>query len=107
MRYAVRIGLAAVILSAALGANGAGAQGYDEGYDRPPPRRGYDDDREMRVPPRRATGFNCDAVQSGLSGLQPFSCPLPGPRPLGVRCFCDLPVVSFRGPRTVVGRVVP
>ena len=56
---------------------------------------------------REPVGFNCDAVQQGLSGPKPFSCPLPGPRPLGVRCFCDLPIASFSPPQTAVGRVVP
>lgn len=101
--------LAAALLGAALGSSAAFAQSYDEdGYDAPPPRRvyryeeGYD-----RPPPRRAAGLNCDAVQPGLTGLKPFSCPLPGPRPLGARCFCDTPIAPFTGPRTLVGRVVP
>ncbi|GJD96438.1 hypothetical protein [Methylobacterium iners] len=104
MRPAYRAGLAALILFGAIGAQGAAAQYDDEDYDRPPPR-GYD---ERRGPPRgRSVGLNCDAVQSGLAGLQPFSCPLPGPRPLGTRCYCDMPIAPFNGPQTAVGRVVP
>ncbi|WP_292505935.1 hypothetical protein [Methylobacterium sp.] len=102
-----------------MGSHGASAQYYggydrpppsyyDDYDDRPPPRRPYADDRVRRgPPPGRSTGLNCDAVQSGISGLQPFSCPLPGPRPLGARCFCDMPIASFSRPQTAVGRVVP
>lgn len=119
LRLTYRIGLSAIILASAIGSQSASAQYYgydrpppyevDEGYDRPPPRRGpYGDERVRRgPPPGRATGLNCDAVQSGISGLQPFSCPLPGPRPLGARCFCDMPIASFSGPQTAVGRVSP
>ncbi|WP_375408125.1 hypothetical protein [uncultured Methylobacterium sp.] len=119
MRLAYRIGLSAVILASAIGAHGASAQyrgGYDrpppgyedDGYDQPPPRRGpYGDERGRRgPPPGREIGLNCDAVQSGIAGFQPFSCPLPGPRPLGARCFCDMPVAAFSNPQTAVGRVV-
>ncbi|KQP52537.1 hypothetical protein ASG40_06705 [Methylobacterium sp. Leaf399] len=107
MRLAYRIGLSAVILASAIGSQTASAQYYG-GYDRPPPPRYQEDDGYDRPPPRRrAVGLNCDAVQSGISGLQPFSCPLPGPRPLGARCFCDMPIASFSAPQTAVGRVVP
>ncbi|AWN42366.1 hypothetical protein DK389_20030 [Methylobacterium durans] len=58
-------------------------------------------------PARGPVGYNCDAVQQGLSGPQPYSCPLPGPRPLGARCFCDMPIASFSTPQTAVGRVAP
>ena len=107
MRPAYRIGLAAAILAGAFGSQTARAQYYDEGYDRPPPRRGYYEERAVRPAPRRATGLNCDAVQQGLSGPQPYSCPLPGPKPLGARCFCDMPIASFSTPQMAVGRVVP
>ncbi|GJD36215.1 hypothetical protein [Methylobacterium aerolatum] len=69
----------------------------DEGYAPPPPRR--------RVV--REAGYNCEAIQRGLTGPKPFSCPLPAPRPLGVRCFCDLPIASFSPAQTAVGHVVP
>lgn len=103
----VTLGLAALVAFAAAGSLApAHAQYYDDGYDGPPPRaRAYRD--WGGPPPRRATGLNCDAVQSGISGLQPFSCPLPGPRPLGARCFCDMPVSFLNGPRMAVGRVSP
>ena len=118
MRPAYRISVMVAALAATLGSQGASAQYYDDGYDRPPPRRYYDDrgppprraygDPYARPAPRRAaTGLNCDAVQSGLIGFKPYSCPLPGPRPLGVRCFCDMPIASFSAPQTAVGRVVP
>jgi len=106
-RDSLRLTIAALVLAAALPGNAARAQyveepaygapsGY-EGESRPAPRR-----RE-RIP----VGFNCDAVQQGITGPKPFSCPLPGPRPLGVRCFCDLPIASFSPAQTAVGRVVP
>ncbi|WP_336485485.1 hypothetical protein [Methylobacterium nigriterrae] len=107
MRPATRIGLAAAIIAGALGSHSASAQYYEEGYGRPPPRRGDYEERAVRPGPRRAVGYNCDAVQQGLSGPQPFSCPLPGPRPLGARCFCDMPIASFSTPQTAVGRVSP
>lgn len=121
MRPAHRIGLAALILAGALGTQTASAQYYDDGYGRPPPRRAYDyDDRDAPPPPRRrayeergrpvpreAVGLNCDAVQSGITGLHPYSCPLPGPRPLGARCFCNMPLAPLSAPQTAVGRVVP
>lgn len=107
MRHIISLGLAAVL--ATLPMQAAWAQ-----YDGGPPRRGdegYEDARpaypERRARPARAVGLNCDAVQQGLSGPQPYSCPLPGPRPLGARCFCDMPIVSFSPARTVAGRVVP
>ncbi|NEU10975.1 hypothetical protein G3T14_02360 [Methylobacterium sp. BTF04] len=122
MRPAHRIGLAALILAGALGSQTASAQYYEDGYGRPmprraydyddrdvppPPRRGYYEGRERPTAPRRATGLNCDAVQSGFTGPKPYSCPLPGPRPLGARCFCDMPISPMSGPQTAVGRVVP
>jgi len=73
-----------------------GAPAYEEEYA-PPPRR--------RVV--REVGYNCDAVQRGLTGPRPYSCPLPGPRPLGARCFCDLPIASFSPAQTAVGHVIP
>ncbi|MFC6788504.1 hypothetical protein ACFQE0_02010 [Methylobacterium komagatae] len=88
----------------------ADAQYYDgprDGYYRRAPA--YEE--EYAPPPRRRVvreaGYNCDAVQQGLTGPKPYSCPLPGPRPLGARCFCDLPIASFSPAQTAVGRVVP
>ncbi|UYW28936.1 hypothetical protein [Methylorubrum extorquens] len=108
MRPVRTLGLAALIAVAAGSLAPAQAQYYDDGYDAPPPRaRAYRDRDWGGPPPRRAMGLNCDAVQSGISGLQPFSCPLPGPRPLGARCFCNMPVSFLNGPRTAVGRVAP
>jgi hypothetical protein len=117
MRCIYRISLFLTLLASLFGAQGASAQYYDDGYDRPPPRRYYDDRRPprpdyrddgyARPAPRREVGLNCDAVQSGLSGLQPYSCPLPGPRPLGARCFCNMPIAPLSSPQTAVGRVVP
>jgi hypothetical protein len=113
LRGPLRLAVAALTLAAALPGTAARAQ-YVEGpaYGAPPP--GYEDPgyaRGYRRPPRRTerepVGFNCDAVQQGITGPKPFSCPLPGPRPLGVRCFCDLPIASFSPPQTAVGRVVP
>ena len=89
----------------------AGAQYYDgprEGYYRRAPA--YEDDYAPPPPRRRVVrevGYNCDAVQRGLTGPKPYSCPLPGPRPLGARCFCDLPIASFSPAQTAVGHVVP
>jgi hypothetical protein len=104
----LRAAVAALVLASAIPATAARAQyvdGPDAGYADPGYERGY------RRPPRRSerapVGFNCDAVQQGITGLKPFSCPLPGPRPLGVRCFCDLPIASFSPPQTAVGHVVP
>jgi hypothetical protein len=101
-----RVSVAALALAAALPGTTARAQYVDQpGYGDPGYERGY------RRPPRRTerepVGFNCDAIQQGLSGPKPFSCPLPGPRPLGARCFCDLPIASFSPPQTAVGQVVP
>ena len=118
MRPVYRISLILTLLAGLIAAQGASAQDYDDGFDRPPPGRPYDarrppprpdhgDARVDRAGPRRSVGLNCDAVQSGLTGYQPYSCPLPGPRPLGVRCFCDMPIASFSTPQTAVGRVVP
>ncbi|AIQ93939.1 MAG: hypothetical protein CL858_28515 [Cupriavidus sp.] len=101
LRGPFRLAIAALALAAALPAGAARAQYYDDpGYDgeyRPVPRRAQ----------RAPVGYNCDAVQQGITGPKPFSCPLPGPRPLGVRCFCDMPIASFSPPQTAVGRVVP
>ncbi|ACA17358.1 conserved hypothetical protein [Methylobacterium sp. 4-46] len=95
MRRFVRALLAsAALLAAGLAAPAAAQPAY--GYDAPPP------------PSRRAVGYNCDAVQRGLSGPQPYSCPMPGPRPLGARCFCDVPIAPFSPPQPPApGRVVP
>ncbi len=109
----LRLTVAALALAAVLPGTAARAQYVDgpaygapsSGYEEPGYERGY-----RRPPPRRErapVGFNCDAVQQGITGPKPFSCPLPGPRPLGVRCFCDLPIASFSPPQTAVGRVVP
>ncbi len=100
MRGFVRAGLAsAAVLVAAMTGSGS-AQYYREDVA---PGYGYE-----RVPPRRAVGYNCDAVQRGFTGPQPYSCPLPGPRPLGARCFCDVPIASFSAPQPPApGRVVP
>ncbi|WP_204165186.1 hypothetical protein [Methylobacterium radiodurans] len=105
MRQIRGFGLATGALAGLLAAGSAQAQYYDA-----PPRRGTYEDRPYAPPPpppRRAVGLNCDAVQRGLTGPQPFSCPLPGPRPLGARCFCDLPLAPLSAPQTAVGRVVP
>ncbi|MCJ2076967.1 hypothetical protein MKK68_15130 [Methylobacterium sp. E-016] len=104
MRQITRLGLAALLTTLAVQA--ADAQYYDA------PPRGYDERpayprRRERPAPARPVGLNCDAVQQGLTGPQPYSCPLPGPRPLGARCFCDMPIASFSQPQTAVGRVVP
>ncbi|TXM92980.1 hypothetical protein FV232_12975 [Methylobacterium sp. WL30] len=110
MRQITRLGLAALLTTLAVQA--ADAQYYDvppRGYDERP---AYDERpvyprRRERPVPARPVGLNCDAVQQGLTGPQPYSCPLPGPRPLGARCFCDMPIASFSQPQTAVGRVVP
>ena len=115
-RHRTRLAIVALALAlATLHPYGAAqAQPYDgpRGYDRGPPQ-GYDErdyDRGSRPPPRRIerepVGLNCAAVQQGITGPQPYSCPLPGPRPIGVRCFCDLPIAAFSPPQTAVGRVV-
>ncbi|TXN24319.1 hypothetical protein [Methylobacterium sp. WL9] len=109
MRPVYRFSIVAAILLGAVGSQGASAQYFDDGYDGPPPRRGGYEYRyeERRPPPRRVSGLNCDAIQPGMFGPKPFSCPLPGPRPLGARCFCDTPVAPLSGGDTVAGRVVP
>lgn len=111
MRPAIRLSIAAAVLLGALGSQGARAQYDDEGYydAPPPPRGGYESRYERRrpPPPRRDVGLNCDAIQPGMFGPKPFSCPLPGPRPLGARCFCDTPTAPLSGGDTVAGRVVP
>ncbi|RVU16852.1 hypothetical protein [Methylobacterium oryzihabitans] len=100
MRRIVRAGLSAAIAVAVLA--GPAAAQY-----RPGPGYGYEDEYEAPRP-RRRLGYNCDAVQRGFTGPQPFSCPLPGPRPLGVRCFCDVPIASFSSPQPpAAGLVVP
>ena len=114
-RRSTRLAIAGLALAAILNGQAAQAQSYDgpRGYDRGPPQ-GYDardDDRGQRPPSRRGeerepAGLNCAAVQRGITGPQPYSCPLPGPRPIGVRCFCDLPIAAFSPPQTAVGRVV-
>ncbi|KMO37078.1 hypothetical protein VQ03_19875 [Methylobacterium tarhaniae] len=103
MRGFVRAGLSSAIVLVAALTGSASAQYYRD--DTPP---GYGYDRYERPVPRRAVGYNCDAVQRGLTGPQPYSCPLPGPRPLGARCFCDVPLASFSGPQPPApGHVVP
>ena len=58
--------------------------------------------------PARGVGYNCETVQPGFTGPAPFSCPLPGPRRLGARCFCEQPVAPFSGYRgPLAGEVVP
>ena len=110
MRSLTRGLTAATALTLALGIAGAGeaiAQYYD--YGRPLPPDGYYDAPVRRPPPPRGrpVGYNCEAVQYGISGAQPYSCPLPGARPLGARCFCDMPIASFSSPQTAAGHVVP
>ncbi len=97
----------AVLALAVSAATGASAQSYDDGYE--PPRRRvyrYEEERYAR-PARPVAGLNCDAIQPGMFGPKPFSCPLPGPRPLGARCFCQTPVAPLSGGDTVAGRVAP
>ncbi|MGY2047425.1 hypothetical protein [Methylobacterium sp. JK268] len=102
MRRFVRACLTSAVLMAGGLAGPAAAQPYDaDEYAPPPPRR----HRPARPVP---AGYNCDAIQPGLSGPHPYSCPLPGPRPLGARCFCDLPIAPFSPPQSPApGRVVP
>lgn len=109
MRPVRRLGPAALVALLLGGLAPAQAQYYDDGYDGPPPPRVrvYRERVYDPPPPPRRMGLNCDAVQSGISGLQPYSCPLPGPRPLGARCFCDMPISFMNGPQTAVGRVSP
>ena len=114
-RHVLRPAIVALALGALLTVQAAQAQYVDgpRGYDRGPPP-GYADegyDPGYRGPPprrvaREPAGLNCAAVQEGITGPQPYSCPLPGPRPIGVRCFCNLPIASFSPPQTAVGRVV-
>lgn len=111
MRFPLQVALAAMLLSGIFGPQVAAAQDYEgEGYgayeDAPPPRRGYRE-RGMAPPHRVASGLNCDAIRPGLFGPQPFSCPLPEPRPLGARCHCETPPAAFTEQRTVVGQTVP
>lgn len=107
MRFLSRSGITLALLFGALGSGTANAQYYDDGYDAPPPRERYEDRYSDRAPMRRPIGLNCDALQPGLTGPQPYSCPLPGPRPLGARCFCETPIAPMSGGNTVAGRVVP
>jgi len=72
LRAPFRLTLAALMLAAALPGTAAVAQ-YGGGYGGPPP--GYDDPAEeggyRRAPRRREgqpVGFNCDAIQQGLTG---------------------------------------
>ncbi|KMO35695.1 hypothetical protein VQ02_16915 [Methylobacterium variabile] len=103
MRGFVRAGLSSAVLLVVALTGSASAQYY---RDYTPPGYGYE--RYERPPPRRAVGYNCDAVQRGLTGPRPYSCPLPGPRPLGARCFCDVPIASFSAPQPPApGRVAP
>ena len=114
-RRSRRFAIVGLALTALLTGGAAQAQYSDgpRGYDRGP-SQGYDERdayRGDRPPPRRTArepvGLNCAAVQQGITGPQPYSCPLPGPRPIGGRCFCDLPIAAFSPPQTAVGRVVP
>lgn len=108
MRSPTRAGTALALLIATVASTGAEAQPYGYYEDRPPPVY-YEERPVYRRAPRPVggpVGFNCDAVQQGLSGPQPYSCPLPGPRPLGARCYCDLPLASFSPQQTAVGRVI-
>lgn len=113
VRRSTRLAILALALTSLLPAEAAQAQYYEgpRGYDRGPQVYGERDyDRGPRPPPRRTerepVGLNCAAVQRGITGPQPYSCPLPGPRPIGARCFCDLPIAAFSPPQTAVGRVV-
>lgn len=93
-----RLVLTALLATAGL-TGAATAQPYPGG---PAP---YGPPRQARSAP---VGYNCEAVQAGFSGFQPFSCPLPGARRLGARCFCDQPISPFSGVRPpLVGEVVP
>jgi hypothetical protein len=109
LRTPLRMSVAALALAAVLPGSAALAQygygGPPSAYDEPGYEQGYR--RAPRRAQRELVGFNCDAIQQGITGPKPFSCPLPGPRPLGVRCFCDLPIASFSPAQTAVGRVVP
>lgn len=111
MRSPLHVAVAAMLLTGVFGPSTAFAQDYEgEGYESygeaPPPRRGYRE-RGMPAMDRVASGVNCDAMRPGIFGPQPFSCPLPAPRPLGARCHCETPPVAFSEQRTVVGHVVP
>jgi hypothetical protein len=109
-RGPARLARLAVIALTLTGATAAQAQYYESprGYDRGGP---VYEEREYAPPPRRRVvreaGYNCEAVQRGITGPKPYSCPLPGPRPLGARCFCDLPLASLSPAQTAVGHVVP
>lgn len=112
-RRSTRLAIVALAL-ATLPVQFAQAQYYEgpRGDGRGPPP-GYDDrdyDRGPRPRPRRMArepvGLNCAAVQEGITGPKPYSCPLPGPRPIDAHCFCDLPIAPFSPPQTAVGRVV-
>ncbi|MEH3146968.1 MAG: hypothetical protein PGN34_16825 [Methylobacterium frigidaeris] len=100
MRRIVRAGLSAMVMVAAMAGSAEAQYRYGPSY-------GYEYG-EVAPPPRRGVGYNCDAVQRGFTGPQPYSCPLPGPRPLGVRCFCNVPIASFSAPQPPApGIVVP
>lgn len=109
--------LASLALLVLAGAASAQPYGYGppRGYGPPPdvyeeeevvtsPRRGpYAPIQRQRV---QAFGLNCDAVQYGFSGPQPFSCPLPRRQPLGSACSCTQG--GPFGPQTLLsGRAVP
>lgn len=96
MRRFVRASLASAALLVTALTGLAAAQPYYVPDDEPPPPR------------RRAVGYNCEAIQRGFTGPHPYSCPMPGPRPLGARCFCDVPIAPFSPPQPPApGRVVP
>ena len=107
----VRLARLALVSLALAGGVGSAAQAqYYQGGPRYREVPAYEDEGYAPPPRRRVVreaGYNCDAIQQGLTGPKPFSCPLPAPRPLGVRCFCDLPIASFSPSQTAVGRVVP
>ena len=111
LRRLFRMSAAALTLAVALPGPAARAQYVERGYGGPAYEEPAYEERGYRPAPRRAerrpVGFNCDAIQQGITGPKPYSCPLPGPRPLGVRCFCDLPIASFSPAQTAVGRVIP
>lgn len=115
MRFVLTAGVAAILAFGALAPRASLAQPGEE-FDGPPPRgRGYQQYDRIEPPPLRANrpgaafrmGLNCDAVMPGITGPHPFSCPLPAPRPLGARCYCETPPASFTDQRTLAGEVVP
>jgi len=110
MRPTIRLSLCLALASVSIGSQAVQAQYYGDERGQVV-RRTIIEERVVPPPPpryrERSGGLNCDAVQDGITGLHPFSCPLPGPRPLGARCFCNTPVALFSGGQTVAGRVVP